>query len=132
MSCWALRVRQDMQIFEGLVGAAQDNTGRANDPVKVSLDRISQLGAHEVGHAIGFVHNFAGSTQGRTSVMDYPGPLIGLKGGRIDLSDAYAKGIGSWDKFTVQWLYGQPKPGVDADKWAFAWPTRNLPKARAT
>ncbi|KAG5715446.1 hypothetical protein E4T56_gene17008, partial [Termitomyces sp. T112] len=48
------------------------------------------------------------------------GPLIGLKGGRIDLSDAYAKGIGSWDKFTVQWLYGQPKPGVDADKWAFA------------
>jgi hypothetical protein len=85
-----------------------------------------------VGHAIGFVHNFAGSTQGRTSVMDYPGPLIGLKGGRIDLSDAYAKGIGSWDKFTVQWLYGQPKPGVDADKWAFAWPTRNLPKAPAT
>jgi len=52
--------------------------------------------------------------------MDYPGPLIGLKGGKIDLSDAYAKGIGSWDKFTVQWLYGQPKPGTDADKWAFA------------
>ncbi|WCT77864.1 zinc-dependent metalloprotease [Novosphingobium humi] len=116
----ALRVRQDMQIFEALVGAAQDNTGGPNDPVKVSLDRISQLGAHEVGHAIGFVHNFAGSTQGRTSVMDYPGPLIGLKGGKIDLSDAYAKGIGSWDKFTVQWLYGQPKPGTDADKWAFA------------
>jgi hypothetical protein len=102
------------------VGAAQDNGGGPNDPVRVSLDRISQLGAHEVGHAIGFVHNFAGSTQGRTSVMDYPGPLIGLKGGKIDLSDAYAKGIGSWDKLTVQWLYGQPKPGVDHDRAAKA------------
>jgi len=116
----ALRVRQDVQIFEALVGAGQDNTGGPNDPVKVSLDRISQLGAHEVGHAIGFVHNFAGSTQGRTSVMDYPGPLIGLKGGKVDLSDAYAKGIGSWDKFTVAWLYGQPKPGTDHDKAAKA------------
>ncbi|RVU06486.1 DUF5117 domain-containing protein [Novosphingobium umbonatum] len=116
----ALRVRQDMQIFEALEESAQDNTGGPNDPVKVSLDRISQLGAHEVGHAIGFVHNFAGSTQGRTSVMDYPGPLIGLKDGKIDLSNAYAKGIGSWDKFTVQWLYGQPKPGQDHDKAAKA------------
>jgi hypothetical protein len=111
----ALRVRQDMQIFEGLVGTAPDNTGGPNDPVRVSLTRLSQLGAHEVGHAIGFVHNFAASTQGRTSVMDYPGPKVGLKNGQIDLSDAYASGIGSWDKFTVDWLYGQPKPGVDAD-----------------
>lgn len=111
----ALRVRQDMQIFEALVGAGEDNSGGPNDPVRVSLSRISQLGAHEVGHAIGFVHNFAASTQGRTSVMDYPGPLIGLTGGKIDLSDAYASGIGSWDKFTIDWLYGQPKPGIDND-----------------
>ncbi|MDE1916295.1 MAG: zinc-dependent metalloprotease [Sphingomonadales bacterium] len=111
----ALRVRQDMQIFEGLVGTAPDNSGGPNDPVRVSLTRLSQLGAHEVGHAIGFVHNFAASTQGRTSVMDYPGPKVGLKNGQIDLSDAYASGIGSWDKFTVAWLYGQPRPGMDAD-----------------
>ncbi|WP_206244342.1 zinc-dependent metalloprotease [Novosphingobium terrae] len=111
----ALRVRQDMQIFEGLVGTAPDNTGGPNDPVRVSLTRLSQLGAHEVGHAIGFVHNFAGSTQGRTSVMDYPGPKVGLKDGQLDLSDAYASGIGSWDKFTVAWLYGQPRPGTDPD-----------------
>lgn len=116
----ALRVRQDVQIFEALVGAGEDNGGGPNDPVKVALDRISQLGAHEVGHAIGFVHNFAASTQGRTSVMDYPGPLIGLKGGRIDLSNAYAQGIGSWDKFTVQWLYAQPRPGADHDQAAKA------------
>ncbi|KTF68258.1 zinc-dependent metalloprotease [Sphingomonas sp. HT-1] len=111
----ALRVRQDMVIFEGLVGTAQNNSGGPNDPVRVSLDRIRQLGAHEVGHAIGFMHNFAASTQERGSVMDYPGPRIKLTGGRIDLSDAYAKAGGAWDDFTVDWLYGQPAPGVDPD-----------------
>lgn len=116
----ALRVRQDMTIFEGLVGTAQSGTGGANDPVRVSLDRIRQLGAHEVGHAIGFMHNFAGSTQDRTSVMDYPGPRILLTGGKIDLGQAYAPGGGAWDDFTVDWLYGQPAPGTNPDEAARA------------
>lgn len=111
----ALRVRQDMTIFEGLVGTAQTGSGGPNDPVRVSLDRIRQLGAHEVGHALGFMHNFAGSTQDRTTVMDYPPPRIKLVGGAIDLSDAYAKGGGAWDDFIVDWLYGQPAPGIDPD-----------------
>jgi len=102
----SLRVRQDILIFESLAGADQDNTGGPNDPVRVALTRIRQLGAHETGHALGFAHNFAASTQGRISVMDYPPPRIGLKDGRIDLSAAYATGIGRWDRFTVDWLYG--------------------------
>jgi hypothetical protein len=101
----ALRVRQDILIYEGLVGTSGLNGGGPNDPVRVALARISQLGAHEVGHALGFAHNFAGSTQDRASVMDYPPPRIGLKGGVPDLSDAYAVGIGSWDKAAVDWLY---------------------------
>ena len=102
----ALRVRQDMIIFEGLVGTAGNGSGGAQDPVRASLDRIRQLGAHEVGHALGFEHNFAASTQDRASVMDYPGPRVKLNGGAIDLSDAYAPGTGAWDRFVVDWLYG--------------------------
>ena len=110
-----LRLRQDIWIFEGLVGTAEENKGTANDPVRVALARIRQLGAHEVGHALGFAHNFAASTQARASVMDYPFAKIALTGDAIDLSDAYASGIGSWDKFTVDWLYGQPGAGTDPD-----------------
>ncbi|MAK83649.1 zinc-dependent metalloprotease [Phenylobacterium sp.] len=102
----ALRVRQDMLIFEGLVGADKTGKGGPNDPAEVALARLRQLGAHEVGHSIGFAHNFAGSTQGRTSVMDYPAPRILLTEGRPDLSDAYAVGIGDWDKFSVAAVYG--------------------------
>ncbi|NBB23641.1 DUF5117 domain-containing protein [Porphyrobacter sp. SLTP] len=101
----SLRARQDIQIFQALVGAAELNSGGPNDPVKVALDRLAQLGAHEVGHTLGFAHNFAASTQDRASVMDYPPPRIGLAEGKPDLSDAYAKGIGIWDVATVRWLY---------------------------
>lgn len=103
----SLRARQDIQIFQALVGAAELKSGRPNDPVKVALDRLAQLGAHEVGHTLGFAHNFAASTQDRASVMDYPPPRIGLVEGKPDLSDAYAEGIGSWDVATVRWLYGE-------------------------
>ena len=116
----ALRVRQDITIFETLVGTAENGTGSPNDPVQVSLDRIRQLGAHEVGHAIGFMHNFAGSTQDRSTVMDYPGPRIKITDGRIDLSDAYAPGGGAWDDFAVDWLYSDPAPGIDPDVAASA------------
>ena len=116
----ALRVRQDITIFEGLVGTAQNGSGGANDPVRAALSRISQLGAHEVGHSIGFVHNFKASLQDRASVMDYPGPKVDIDNGSLDLGDAYASGIGKWDKFTVDWLYGQLAPGVDPDAAAAA------------
>jgi hypothetical protein len=115
-----LRLRQDIVIFEALVGTAEENKGTANDPVRVALARIRQLGAHEVGHALGFSHNFAASTQGRASVMDYPFAKVALNGDSIDLSDAYATGIGKWDKFTVDWLYGQPAAGTDPDTAAAA------------
>ena len=67
----------------------------------MALSRIRQLSAHEVGHTLGFAHNFAGSANNRSSVMDYPHPLITLNEDKIDLSKAYATGIGDWDKVSV-------------------------------
>jgi len=112
----SLRTRQDIQIFEGLVGADKLDTGGPNDPVRAALARLRQLASHEVGHTIGFAHNFAASTQDRASVMDYPAPRIGLIGGKPDLSDAYGVGLGKWDMATVNWLYGAPDQATaDAD-----------------
>lgn len=102
----SLRVRQDLIIFQALVGAGLTGTGDPNDPVTAALARIRQLGAHEVGHALGLAHNFAASTQERYSVMDYPAPRVRLVDGKPDLADAYGTGIGEWDKFAVAWLYG--------------------------
>lgn len=116
----SLRTRQDIQVLEGLVGADKLGTGGPDDPVQAALARIRQLGAHEVGHTLGFAHNFAASTQDRASVMDYPAPRIELVNGQLDLSDAYGVGVGKWDMATVKWLYGEPPPGQDAQAWADA------------
>src|SRR6201999_3039287 len=106
---------QDIEIFKGLVGADKVGTGGPNDPVQVALARLCQLAAHEVGHTLGFAHNFAASTQDRASVMDYPPPRIGLVNGKPDLSDAYGVGLGKWDMATVDWLYGaQDNAAADA------------------
>ncbi len=110
------RVRQDRLIFEGLVGADKTGKGGPNDPIQASLARLRQLSTHEIGHSIGLQHNFAASTYGRGSVMDYPGPKIGIKDGRLDLSDAYATGAGSWDKYAITWLYTPVAPGPEGQK----------------
>jgi hypothetical protein len=83
--------------------------------VVLSLARIRQLSAHEVGHTLGLSHNFAASTYGgRGSVMDYPAPLVGIRaGGALDFSDAYAVGAGAWDAQAVRYAYTQFAPGSD-------------------
>ena len=108
----SLRTRQDLIIFQALVGAGLTGTGDPNDPVTAALARIRQLGAHEVGHALGLAHNFAASTQGRYSVMDYPGPRITLDAnGSPSLADAYGVGVGPWDRFMIKWLYSATTDG---------------------
>ncbi len=105
VSLGSLRVRQDYLIAEGLLAPYQQ--GQVPDTMlEMSLARIRQLSAHEVGHTLGMEHNFAASVDDRSSVMDYPFPLIKFApDGSLDLSDAYGVGIGDWDKRAIQYAY---------------------------
>jgi hypothetical protein len=101
-------------IAEGLL-APYAATTVPETMLEMSLARIRQLSAHEVGHTLGFEHNFAASTQDRASVMDYPAPQVRFDaGGGLDLSAAYASGIGDWDKRTVLYAYQDFPEGTDA------------------
>jgi hypothetical protein len=75
------------------------------------LARIRQLAAHEVGHTLGFSHNFMASTYGRASVMDYPAPWVRVVDDELDFSAAYATDAGAYDHFAVRYAYAQPQPG---------------------
>ncbi len=75
------------------------------DAEALAYARIRQLSAHEIGHTLGFAHNFAASTYGRGSVMDYPAPLIKIVDGKLDFSNAYDTGIGVYDKWVTQFAY---------------------------
>jgi hypothetical protein len=115
VSLGSLRVRQDYLIVEGLLAPYDDET-IPDEMLAVSLARIRQLSAHEVGHTIGFEHNFAASTQERASVMDYPFPLVTFDdNGELDFSKAYDDKIGSWDKRTVLFAYQDFPDDVNAD-----------------
>jgi len=106
----ALRVRQVFLIAQGLLdpfGRDKDKNPaalqRANE---MALARIRQLAAHETGHTLGLMHNYAGSIVNRSSVMDYPPPTVALGAdGHPDVSDAYAVGIGEWDKVSIAYGY---------------------------
>lgn len=105
------RMRQDMLIAESLL-APYGKQGAAADPARAAaaramvLARLRQLAAHEVGHTLGFAHNFASSRQGDASVMDYPHPRLSFgAGGEITLDAAYGDGLGAWDEFAVAHAY---------------------------
>ncbi|HSY51522.1 MAG TPA: zinc-dependent metalloprotease [Thermoanaerobaculia bacterium] len=119
----SLRIRTDVLIAEGLVPQFDELHDRAlsaldptTSPSMMALARIRQLAAHETGHTLGLDHNMAASSYGRASVMDYPAPYVKITGGKLDLSDAYAKGIGSYDKWVIRYAYAQFSLGANEEQ----------------
>jgi len=120
------RARQDALIGAGLVSSTSGcgmimppapdyllAAAPSSDLPSMVLSRIRQLSAHEVGHTLGFAHNFAASSYDRGSVMDYPAPLVKIQDDKLDLSDSYARGIGKYDEFATRFAYAQFPPGSD-------------------
>ncbi|GGP87559.1 zinc-dependent metalloprotease [Shewanella ulleungensis] len=102
----SLRVRQDHLIARGLTAGWPDRSAANEAAMALSLARIRQLAAHEIGHTLGLDHNFAASTNDNSSVMDYPHPYASIEGKQIDISQPYREGIGEWDKYTIAYGYG--------------------------
>src|SRR5277367_582473 len=110
----SLRVRQDYLIAEGLLAPYEKGKPTSPKMMQMALARLRQLAAHEVGHTLGLMHNYSASTVNRSSVMDYPPPPVKLAtDGTPDISDAYATGIGDWDKVSITWGYSDFAPGTD-------------------
>lgn len=117
----SLRIRQDVLLARGLM-AEYDELDPKTSPSLMALARIRQLSAHEVGHTLGLDHNMAASTYGRASVMDYPAPYVKIVDGKLDLSEAYAKGVGPYDVAAIRYAYKPVANDAELDALARATP----------
>jgi Met-zincin/Domain of unknown function (DUF5117)/Domain of unknown function (DUF5118) len=114
VSLGSLRVRQDFLIAEGLLAPYEKGKPVSAKMQEMALARLRQLAAHEVGHTLGLEHNYSASTVNRSSVMDYPPPVVMLGADGVpDLSQAYATGIGEWDKVSITWGYADFPAGAN-------------------
>jgi len=76
--------------------------------------RQALVTAHEVGHTLGFPHAWDSSINDRASVMEYPSPRVKLTAGnKLDLSDAFQRQIGEFDKFMVRYSYTELPPAQE-------------------
>lgn len=117
------RIRTIANYWEAFMAATEGYTPGPNgypvgqeEMVKV---RYASLMAHEFGHSLGFGHNWISSRNERASVMEYPIPRVEVINGKLSVDNAYAQGIGEYDKFMVRYSYTpfaphEEKAGLDA------------------
>ena len=94
--------------------AAQPGADMPEAQRQMVLMRQALLTAHELGHVMGFGHNWASSINDRASVMEYPTPRVKVTQGRIDLSEAFETTTGLYDDFMTRYAYTE----LPADKEA--------------
>lgn len=99
---------------EVLALAAQPGSSMPEAQRELALRRQSLLTTHELGHVMGFGHNFASSINERASVMDYPTPRVKVTQGRIDLSEAFDSSTGAYDAFMTRYAYTELPPDKEA------------------
>jgi hypothetical protein len=74
------------------------------------LLRQRLLTAHELGHVMGFGHNFSSSLNNRASVMEYPTPRVKVAGNSLDLSETFNGATGEYDAFMTRYAYTEFPP----------------------
>jgi hypothetical protein len=109
-----LHVPEEVLALASQAGAAMPAAQR-----ELALRRQALLTAHELGHVMGFGHNWASSINDRASVMEYPTPRVKVTGGRLDLSEAFQPSTGLYDDFMARYAYTELPPenereGLDA------------------
>jgi hypothetical protein len=99
---------------EVLALASQPGANLPEAQRELALRRQSLLTTHELGHVMGFGHNFASSINNRASAMEYPTPRVRVTQGRLDLSEAFELSTGAYDAFMTRYAYTE----LPADKEA--------------